>query len=274
MAVNPFQSDGRAPSRRDVLSRLGGGFGSVALAHLLSHSAALGADGVLHRTTGLHHPPKVKRVIQLFMNGGVSQMDTFDHKPLLNQKHGQKFDPGAGLLLLAGVVAGPHERSGLHVLEDPQRAGVVGPGIRIHRVQRDRFFECSACVLPRSAISWSRAAARSAGLSNRRSPSASVWSHPTTMARSDIAATVRAFSRAKVSATSPGPPVTCCSIARSSSPNSANSQFFIMLAPNASLNNKYTAYGRVVEGMTAVDTIAPGEPPEQPTKIVRASLGG
>ena len=62
--------------------------------------------------------------------------------------------------------------------------------------------------------------------------------------------------------------------ARAQSEDSANSQFFIMLAPNASLNNKYTAYGRVVEGMAAVDSIAPGEPPEQPTTIVRASLGG
>jgi len=62
--------------------------------------------------------------------------------------------------------------------------------------------------------------------------------------------------------------------ARAESPDSANSQFFIMLAPNATLNNKYTAYGRVIEGMATVDAIAPGEPPEQPTKIVRASLGG
>ena len=62
--------------------------------------------------------------------------------------------------------------------------------------------------------------------------------------------------------------------ARADSPDSANSQFFIMFAPNASLNDKYTVFGRVIEGMDAVDKIAPGEPPEQPTKIVRASLGG
>jgi peptidylprolyl isomerase len=62
--------------------------------------------------------------------------------------------------------------------------------------------------------------------------------------------------------------------ARAQAEDSANSQFFIMLAPNATLNDNYTAYGRVIEGMTAVDAIAPGEPPEQPTTIVRASLGG
>ena len=43
---------------------------------------------------GLHHRAKARRVIQLFMNGGVSQMDTFDFKPELDRRHGQKFDPG------------------------------------------------------------------------------------------------------------------------------------------------------------------------------------
>ncbi|GAA4756692.1 peptidylprolyl isomerase [Sphingomonas daechungensis] len=62
--------------------------------------------------------------------------------------------------------------------------------------------------------------------------------------------------------------------ARSENVDSANSQFFIMLAPNATLNDKYTVYGRVISGMDAVDRIAPGEPPESPTKIVHMSLGG
>ena len=62
--------------------------------------------------------------------------------------------------------------------------------------------------------------------------------------------------------------------ARADAKDSANSQFFIMLGPNASLNNNYTVMGRVIEGMPAVDAIAPGEPPTEPTKIVRASLGG
>ena len=62
--------------------------------------------------------------------------------------------------------------------------------------------------------------------------------------------------------------------ARASSPDSANSQFFIMYAPRAELDNDYTVLGRVVAGMDAVDGIAPGEPPAEPTKIVRAYLGG
>jgi hypothetical protein len=44
---------------------------------------------------GLHHPAKVKRVVQLFMNGGASQMDSFDYKPELAKRNGQKFEvPG------------------------------------------------------------------------------------------------------------------------------------------------------------------------------------
>ena len=64
------------------------------------------------------------------------------------------------------------------------------------------------------------------------------------------------------------------SMARSDAPNSANSQFFIVLAPTFKLDHKYTALGRVVEGMVAVDGIAVGEPPADPTRIVRASIGG
>ena len=56
-------------------------------------------------------------------------------------------------------------------------------------------------------------------------------------------------------------------------PDSSNSQFFIMFVPNANLNGDYSVWGRVVSGMDAVDAIAPGEPPAEPTKIVRAYLG-
>jgi len=56
-------------------------------------------------------------------------------------------------------------------------------------------------------------------------------------------------------------------------PDSSNSQFFIMFVPNANLNGDYSVWGRVIAGMDAVDAIAPGEPPAEPTKIVRAYLG-
>ena len=64
------------------------------------------------------------------------------------------------------------------------------------------------------------------------------------------------------------------SMARSEDPNSANSQFFIMLAPRFSLDHKYSGFGRVIEGMGAVDGIAVGEPPAEPTRIVSATIGG
>ena len=64
------------------------------------------------------------------------------------------------------------------------------------------------------------------------------------------------------------------SMARTEDPNSANSQFFIMFAPRFSLDHKYSAFGRVIEGMATVDGVAVGEPPAEPTRIVRATIGG
>jgi peptidylprolyl isomerase len=62
--------------------------------------------------------------------------------------------------------------------------------------------------------------------------------------------------------------------ARTDNPDTANSQFFIMFVPNHNLDGNYTVVGRVVAGMDAVDRIEPGEPPANPTKIVKAYLGG
>jgi len=62
------------------------------------------------------------------------------------------------------------------------------------------------------------------------------------------------------------------SMARTSEPNSANSQFFIMLAPRLSLDGKYSVFGRVISGMEYVDKIERGEPPANPSRIVRASI--
>lgn len=59
-----------------------------------------------------------------------------------------------------------------------------------------------------------------------------------------------------------------CSMARSQSPNSANSQFFICFADAAFLNRQYTVWGQVIEGMDNVDKIKRGEPVADPDKIV------
>jgi peptidylprolyl isomerase len=61
--------------------------------------------------------------------------------------------------------------------------------------------------------------------------------------------------------------------ARTNSPDTANSQFFIMYTRHSELDENYTAIGRVVAGMDAADAIAPGEPPAQPTRIIHAYLG-
>ena len=62
------------------------------------------------------------------------------------------------------------------------------------------------------------------------------------------------------------------SMARTNEPDTANSQFFIVFYPRMSLDRKYTNFGRVIGGMDAVDAIVRGEPPENPTKIVQASI--
>ena len=56
--------------------------------------------------------------------------------------------------------------------------------------------------------------------------------------------------------------------ARSSSPNSANSQFFINFTDNDFLNGQYTVYGQVISGMDHVDKIAKGEPPANPDRMI------
>ena len=81
------------PSRRDFLSNIGGGFGGVAMAQLMAREALANASPRPEFNGGLHHPAKVKRVIQLFMTGGASPMDTFDYKPELERLHGQKLGP-------------------------------------------------------------------------------------------------------------------------------------------------------------------------------------
>jgi hypothetical protein len=74
-------------SRRLILRQSACGFGAVAANALLGSTfAAPAANGGL---IGTHHAPKAKRIIFLFMFGGVSQVDSFDYKPALNKRHGE-----------------------------------------------------------------------------------------------------------------------------------------------------------------------------------------
>ena len=63
-----------------------------------------------------------------------------------------------------------------------------------------------------------------------------------------------------------------CSMARTSDPNSANSQFFICLDDCGFLDGQYTVWGQVTEGMEHVDALPKGEPPREPGKIVKATV--
>jgi len=81
-------------SRRSMLSRCGMGFGALALQALLGDWAK--ADQPAPKNSPLaprkpHYAPKVKSVIFLYMDGGVSQVDSFDPKPLLQKENGQPF---------------------------------------------------------------------------------------------------------------------------------------------------------------------------------------
>ena len=62
------------------------------------------------------------------------------------------------------------------------------------------------------------------------------------------------------------------SAARTDAPDTANSQFFIMFVPRLSLDGNYTVFGRVVSGMNFVDALERGEPPANPSRILRASI--
>lgn len=63
-----------------------------------------------------------------------------------------------------------------------------------------------------------------------------------------------------------------CSMARANDPNSGDSQFFICLDDASFLDRKYTVWGRVMDGMDAVDALPKGEPPKKPGKIISAKV--
>ena len=71
-------------TRRSLLAAGANALSGLALADLVRRDAGV----------GLHHAPKAKAVIQLFMSGGASQCDLFDHGELLAKHAGEPFDPG------------------------------------------------------------------------------------------------------------------------------------------------------------------------------------
>ena len=110
-------------SRRELLHRAGEGIGSLALAWLLNQDGLLGAPGTpaglatgaCANSPGMvspfspkkpHFEPRAKAVISLFMDGGVSHLDTFDPKPALDKYHGQPL-PVKGEVQVQQAFRGP-----------------------------------------------------------------------------------------------------------------------------------------------------------------------
>ena len=80
--------NGLGLSRRDFLNKCAMGLGAIALSDLLNPAKAAASAGILGG--GTHFAPKAKRVIFLYQSGAPSQMDLFDHKPVLNAQHGNE----------------------------------------------------------------------------------------------------------------------------------------------------------------------------------------
>lgn len=89
MRCNQFQP--QPLTRRQMLSRCAMGFGAVALAGLSAQSGAAAPSENASAPRTSHYPAKAKNIIFLYMDGGVSQVDSFDPKPLLTREHGQAF---------------------------------------------------------------------------------------------------------------------------------------------------------------------------------------
>ena len=123
-------------SRRQMLQRVGTGLGSIGLASLLADERLLGApaESADAAATGSprsplavkppHFPARAKRVIHLFMNGGPSQVDTFDPKPQLDKYHGErppasdlKTERQTGGLMKSPFKFARHGESGIEVSE-------------------------------------------------------------------------------------------------------------------------------------------------------------
>ena len=162
-------------TRRQMLSRTGLGFGSLALVGLLSDSVSRArAEPTLSSLAPRdpHFEPRIKRVIHLFMNGGPSQVDLFDPKPLLAKWHGKVLDEKLKKdQRLGGAAFGSpfkfakHGQSGIDISElFPQLAACADDLCVIRSMVTDvpnhepglLMMNCGDIVQPRPSIgSWS-----------------------------------------------------------------------------------------------------------------------
>ncbi len=127
-------------TRREALRRVGNGFGMAAFASMLGNSIAragglAGPDGATGAIK-LDHPQRVKRVIFLFMNGGLSTIDSFDPKPMLDKYDGKplpgaqiKTERGTGELMRSPFTFKKHGKSGIEISELWPNVGEVADDI-------------------------------------------------------------------------------------------------------------------------------------------------
>src|SRR5580693_8139489 len=93
--MNSYLSTNRV-TRRDMLRTMGAGFGVAGLASTLSVAATTSLEPTLNPMApkAPHFPARAKHVIFLFLNGGPSQVDTFDPKPMLDKFNGKPAPDG------------------------------------------------------------------------------------------------------------------------------------------------------------------------------------
>jgi len=153
-------------SRREALRQSGCGLGLLALAHLLADEQPASAAGQTPGLGRLHHPPRAKAVIQLFMNGGPSQMDTFDPKPALVERAGQTVDKDRPdhTLMPSPFTFSRHGESGIEISSVYPHLARVADELCVIRSMRTevpdheqglRLMNCGDSRLPRPSIgSW------------------------------------------------------------------------------------------------------------------------
>ncbi len=151
-------------SRREFLWQVGGGFAGLALIDLLSRSGAFAADARASSSTGInplalkppHFPARAKHVVFLFMNGGPSQVDTFDPKPELAKHHGQAYTGDAkigsngraiGHLMQSPFEFRKHGQSGLEISSlFPHTAKFADDLCVIRSMHSDTAAHASGCL--------------------------------------------------------------------------------------------------------------------------------
>ena len=154
-------------TRRELLWEVGGGFAGLALLDLLSRDGFLRQSAAAAEAAGPqtllgaripHFAPRAKRAVFLFMNGGPSQVDTFDPKPELTKHHGEPYRPPSGVQVgsngraIGHLMASPfkfqkHGESGLEISSlYPHLSRYADDLCVIRSMYGDTFAHASGCL--------------------------------------------------------------------------------------------------------------------------------